>query len=196
MKNCFRWQGKYYLRLPERVVYSLLISEAVQTAHILPEDKHMSFILGERSLNELEGVHADLTSVVKRAIELTVQDFSVHDGIRTLEEQKKMLESGASQTLESRHLTGHAVDLVPYINGKLRWEWGPIYKIAEAVRAAARELEVPLRWGGAWDIDFTASEDLTEDLVVDYAARRKRAGKKAFLDGPHFELPKKHYPPA
>lgn len=147
------------------------------------------FELGAGSLKELEGVHADLVSVVKRAIELTVQDFSVHDGIRTLEQQKKLVESGASQTLDSRHITGHAVDLVPYINGKLRWEWEPVYRIADAVRLAAKELAIPLRWGGAWDVDFTSSTERPEELVNDYAARRKKAGKKAFLDGPHYELP-------
>lgn len=154
----------------------------------------MSFELGARSLSELQGVHPDLIAVVKRSIQLTVQDFSVHDGIRTLDQQKKMVESGTSQTLDSRHLSGHAIDLVPYVNGKLRWEWEPIYRIADAVRQAARELDITLRWGGAWDIDFTASEDRPEDLVADYAARRKKAGRKAFLDGPHYELPKALYP--
>jgi peptidoglycan L-alanyl-D-glutamate endopeptidase CwlK len=120
------------------------------------------FVLGKKSLEELEGVHSDLVVVVHRAIELTVQDFSVHDGIRTFEEQKKLVESGASQTLDSRHITGHAVDLVPYINGKLRWEWNPIYRIADAVRMAAKELNIPLRWGGAWDVSFTDTDDLTE----------------------------------
>lgn len=152
------------------------------------------FGLGNKSLQELQGVHADLVAVVTRAIELTVQDFAVHDGIRTLQEQKKYVESGASQTLDSRHITGHAVDLVPYVNGKLRWEWDPIYRIADAVRIAARELNIPLRWGGAWDVDFTASEDSPEDLVVDYVARRKKMGKKAFIDGPHYELPSSQYP--
>jgi peptidoglycan L-alanyl-D-glutamate endopeptidase CwlK len=151
------------------------------------------FVLGKQSLEELEGVHSDLVVVVHRAIELTVQDFSVHDGIRTFEEQKKLVESGASQTLDSRHITGHAVDLVPYINGKLRWEWNPIYRIADAVRMAAKELNIPLRWGGAWDVSFTDTDDLTEDLVSDYIARRRRGGKKAFIDGPHYELPKSQY---
>lgn len=151
------------------------------------------FKLGKGSLKELEGVHADLVAVVKLAIELTVQDFSVHDGIRTLAEQKKLVASGASKTLDSRHLTGHAVDLVPYINGKLRWEWDPIYLIADAVRTAANKLSVTIRWGGAWDIDFTSSTESPEDLVQAYVARRKAAGLRAFIDGPHFELPKSKY---
>lgn len=152
------------------------------------------FTLGEKSLKELEGVHPDLVAVVKRAIEITVQDFSVHDGRRTLEEQQRLVASGASQTLESRHLTGHAVDLVPYINGKLRWEWDPIYNIADAVRTAAKALGTPIRWGGAWDRLLTEIDDLPEDIVADYSARRRRAGKKAFLDGPHFELPSSQFP--
>ncbi|MET3604011.1 peptidoglycan L-alanyl-D-glutamate endopeptidase CwlK [Sphaerotilus sulfidivorans] len=154
----------------------------------------MPYKLSERSLKELTGVHDDLVSVIRRAAELSAQEFAVHDGIRTLAEQKELVRFGASQTLDSRHLTGHAVDLVPIINGKLRWEWDPIYRIADAVRTAAKELEIPLRWGGAWDIDFTKSNDHTEDLVADYSARRKRAGKKIFLDGPHYELPRTNYP--
>jgi len=152
------------------------------------------FKLGQKSLKELKGVHADLLAVVNRAIELSVQDFTVHDGKRTLEEQKKYVAQGVSKTLDSRHLSGHAVDLVPFINGKLRWEWEPIYKIADAVRTAAKELNIPIRWGGAWDISFTKSDGSPEDLVSDYTARRKKAGKKAFIDGPHFELPKDQYP--
>ena len=150
--------------------------------------------LGKASLNELQGVHADLVAVVQRAITLTTQDFSVHDGLRTLAEQQRLVAKGASTTLDSRHLSGHAVDLVPYINGKLRWEWNPLYAIADAVRVAAQELRTPLRWGGAWDIDFTASTDSTEDLVALYVQRRKAAGLRAFIDGPHFELPKAAYP--
>jgi len=154
----------------------------------------MVFRLGKRSLQELEGVHSDLVAVVKRAIKITPQDFSVHDGIRTLDEQKQLVRSGASKTLKSRHLTGHAVDLVPYINGKLRWEWEPIYQIAEAVRSAAEELEIPIRWGGAWDLLLTSSDEPTEDLVTGYIERRRSEGKKAFIDGPHYELPKAQYP--
>lgn len=153
-----------------------------------------AFSLGEKSLRELEGVHADLVAVVKRAIVLTAQDFSVHDGLRTVAEQQRLVAAGASQTMNSRHLSGHAVDLVPVVNGKLRWEWSPIYVIADAVRVAARELKVPLRWGGAWDVDFTESEESPEDLVSGYVARRRKNGQRAFIDGPHYELPFRNHP--
>ena len=154
----------------------------------------MPFKFGKRSLRELEGVHEDLARVTHRALELTVQDFTVFDGIRTEDEQRKLVERGASTTMNSRHLTGHAVDLVPYINGKVRWEWDPIYDIADAVRIAAQELNVPIRWGGAWDIDFTASEYSPEDLVLGYVDRRRAQGRRAFIDGPHYELPRSDYP--
>jgi len=152
-----------------------------------------AFTLGKRSLTELQGVHAELVAVVHRAIELSAQDFSVHDGLRTIGEQQELVAKGASTTMDSRHLTGHAVDLVPYINGKLRWEWPPIYIIADAVRVAARGMAVSIRWGGAWDVDFTASDDSPEDLVADYIRRRQAKKLKAFIDGPHYELPMAKY---
>jgi len=153
-----------------------------------------TFKLGDHSRQELKGVHPKLVAIVERAIRITAQDFAVHDGIRTLAEQQRLVAAGASQTLDSRHISGHAVDLVPYVNGKLRWEWPPIYRVADAVRIAARELDTPLRWGGAWDVDFTASSDTPEDLVTGYVARRRQHGLRAFVDGPHFELPKALFP--
>jgi peptidoglycan L-alanyl-D-glutamate endopeptidase CwlK len=152
------------------------------------------FKFGPGSLNELKNVHQDLVAVVNRSLAYSVQDFAVHDGIRSLDQQKSLFAKGAAKTLDSRHITGHAVDLVPYINGKLRWEWPPIFLIAEAMRMAAKELDVKLRWGGAWDIDFTDSEAAPEDLMIDYGARIKKQGKHPFLDGPHFELKKAFYP--
>lgn len=157
--------------------------------------------LSKRSESELHGVHADLVAVVMLAIQETTQDFTVHDGLRTQAEQAEMLRSGASTTPNSRHLTGHAVDLVPYLNGKLRWEWALIYPIAEAVRTVAIKLEVPIRWGGCWDLELTQTGTIpVEQLVEDYVARRKTwlaaQGKKqaVFIDGPHFELPRRAYP--
>lgn len=148
----------------------------------------MAFKFGERSLREMEGVHPHLVAMVHRALELTEQDFAVHDGLRTREEQQALLLAGASQTLDSKHLTGDAVDLVPVVNGKLRWEWEPIYTVAKAVRQAARDLDLKVRWGAAWDITFTHTLDTPEAVAEAYAARRKAAGKKVFLDGPHYEL--------
>lgn len=152
-----------------------------------------SFVFSKRSRSELDGVHPDLVRVVERALELTTVDFAVHDGKRTVEEQRRYVASGVSQTMKSRHLTGHAVDLVPVINGKLRWEWPPIYQIARAVKQAAAELNVPIRWGGCWSRLETLDEPL-EDRVAEYVQMRKSIGKSAFLDGPHHELPIDLYP--
>lgn len=158
----------------------------------------MSYNLGRKSLDELNGVHPRLVEVVKRAIQLTPVDFGVHDGLRTRDEQVRYVESGVSKTMNSKHLPqadgwGHAVDLVPYINGKLRWEWPPIYAVAAAMAIAAREQQLPLRWGGVWDrrfpVDFpTYTAGGMERAVSAYTARQRARGRRAFLDGPHFEL--------
>lgn len=110
----------------------------------------MAFQLSSRSLAKLEGVHPDLVRVVKRALELSEVDFAVVEGLRTQARQRQLVQAGASQTMDSRHLTGHAVDLAPYIGGQIRWDWPPFYKIADAMKAAAKELGVSLNWGGDW----------------------------------------------
>lgn len=154
----------------------------------------MSFMLGRRSRGELHGVHPDLVFIVERAITITPVDFSVHDGLRTLAEQREYVDKGVSKTLNSYHLPqrdglGWAVDLVPYINGKMRWEWAPIYKVASAVHQVCIEHGTLLRWGAVWDRVFNDLDgsDL-EDEVEAYIARRRSLGLSAFLDGPHFEL--------
>lgn len=153
----------------------------------------MSFSLSARSRAELKGVHLDLLAVVERAIVLTAQDFCVHDGVRTLEQQKALVRAGASKTLNSRHLIrpdgfGHAVDLVPWIGGKPRWEWKPIYLIAVAVRRAAIEHGVSLTWGGVWDrrlADLPETATGIEAAVKTYCVRHPGPD---FIDGPHFEM--------
>lgn len=145
------------------------------------------FKLDDKSEKELQGVKSPLVNVVRLAATRCEVKFAVHDGLRTLAEQEEMVSSGASTTLNSKHLTGDAVDLVPIINGKLRWEWEPIYKIAVAMRSAAQELNEKLRWGAAWDVIFNNTLDTPEAVSEAYAARRKAQGKKIFLDGPHFE---------
>lgn len=127
----------------------------------------MPFTLSDRSKKRLQGVHPDLVRVVERAIELTPVDFVVTEGLRTKARQKELVAAGASQTMNSRHITGHAVDLAALVGGKVRWDW-PLYsKLAEGMKTAAIELDIPLEWGGDW---------------------------KSLRDGPHFQLPWKDYP--
>ncbi len=127
----------------------------------------MSFRLGKRSLKNLKGVHPDLVRVVKRAIEITDVDFTVIEGVRSKKRQRELFRLGASKTMRSRHLTGHAADLAAYVGGGIRWDW-PLYpKIASAMKKAAVDLGVSIVWGGDW---------------------------KRFRDGPHFQLGRKTYP--
>ena len=150
----------------------------------------MPYTLSLRSKAELVGVHPDLVRVVEKAIQITTQDFGVHDGLRTMREQEQYIAKGASRTRNSKHLKqpdgfGHAVDLVPYINGKLRWEWGAIWPIARAVRMASAEQGVSLIWGGVWDRRLGDLDLVLEDAVEDYC---KRHPGPDFLDGPHYQL--------
>ena len=162
------------------------------------DDNRPKFILSKLSLSRLEGVHADLVKVVKRAIELTEVDFRVNEGLRSKSHQNQLVASGASQTSNSRHLTGHAVDLLALINGVPSWDWNHYYKIAEAVRKAAEELKVKIEWGGCWGSQMstysplgTASKfgSMSEQACQGYVAARKKIGRSAFIDGPHFQIP-------
>ena len=162
----------------------------------------MTWKLSRRSIKEMKGIHPDLVQFVACLLDESPLDFGVHDGVRSLQEQKDLQRLGASRTLRSRHLVGedgfgHAVDLVPYFNGKLRWEWEMLYPLAEAARRVSLQIEVPIRWGGVWDRRLgNLEQGFVEEEVDDYVDRRKlRApGKKVFIDGAHFELPRiKHY---
>lgn len=132
-----------------------------------PRSKVGEFKFSQRSLRNLEGVHPDLVKVVRRALELTEVDFVVVEGIRTPEKQKQYFDSGASKTMNSRHLTGHAVDLIAWVDRTVNWNLAHYERIAAAMKEAGRELGVPVEWGGDW---------------------------KTFKDGPHFQLPWKEYP--
>lgn len=123
--------------------------------------------LGARSKQRLKGVHDDLVKVVERAIEITTVDFTVLEGLRDPERQKTLMESGASQTLNSRHITGHAVDLGAWVEDEVRWDWPLYHQIAKAMKTVAAELGVKIVCGADW---------------------------KKFPDGPHFELDRKFYP--
>ena len=152
------------------------------------------FKLSSKSIDNLEYVHEDLCHVVMRSIEITDCDFMVFEGLRTIERQKELVSMGASRTMRSRHLTGHAVDLVPVYNGTPRWDWPLCYRVAEAMRVAAKEYAVPLVWGGVWDRCLNGLEKDLGDEMTDYIFRCKHANIKPFADGPHFELPRENYP--
>lgn len=133
--------------------------------------------LDARSITRLQGVHPDLVAIVNRAAEITVQPFIITEGLRALERQKKLVAAGASTTLRSRHLTGHAIDVAAFIDmdgtgdytsgDNIRWDW-PLYKtISIAMKDAAKELKLSIEWGGDW---------------------------RTFKDGPHFQLPWREYP--
>ncbi len=158
----------------------------------------MAFGLSQQSLSKLQGVHPDLQRVVKRAIRLTEVDFRVTEGRRTLARQKELVAAGASQTLKSRHITGHAIDLVALIDfdgdgdKDARYDFGLYPQIAGAFRDAAKELGIPIRWGGCWQ-EINGIKSLNA-AVADYVAARRAAGRKAFIDAVHFELPARVYP--
>ena len=125
------------------------------------------FKLSARSQLRLSNVHPDLKKVVERAIQITKVDFTVLEGQRSLERQQELFKAGATTTMNSRHLTGHAVDLGAYVNGSVRWDWPLYYKIYDAMAQASQELNIPIEWGGNW---------------------------KTFKDGPHYQLPWEYYP--
>ncbi|MBZ0217542.1 MAG: peptidoglycan-binding protein [Fimbriimonadaceae bacterium] len=127
----------------------------------------MTKYLNARSLRRLEGVHPDLVRVVNRAAELSAVPFQITEGLRGLARQKQLVARGASRTLRSRHLTGHAVDVVAYVGPAISWSFPLYLKISESFKAAARELGIAIQWGGDW---------------------------KTFRDGPHFQLPWRAYP--
>jgi len=149
----------------------------------------MAFKLSSRSMNRLDGVNTDLIAVCERAIELTRVDFGVTCGMRTLEEQKELLRTKRSQTLKSKHLEGLAVDVVAYFGSEVSWDINVYDDIADAFAEASRELDTKVRWGGSWHInDIGAYKGLMETAQNSYIDLRRAAGRRPFIDGPHFEL--------
>jgi len=125
------------------------------------------FSFGSRSLSRLKGIHPDLRKVMDRAIITTDVDFTVLEGLRSIERQRKLLTSGATRTLRSRHLTGHAVDIAPLVDGKVSWDWPIYYRLSPVIKKAAQDVGVKIEWGGDW---------------------------RSFKDGPHWQLPWRDYP--
>jgi len=119
------------------------------------------FKLSQKSKDKLVGVHPELVRVVELALSLSDVDFGITEGVRSLERQKELVAAKKSQTMRSYHLTGKAVDVVAYVDGKISWDWGLYEKIAIAFKQAAKQLNVEITWGGDW---------------------------KSFKDGPHFQI--------
>lgn len=127
-----------------------------------------TYTLSQRSQNNLNDVHQDLVRVVYLALTFSEYDFVVIEGVRSLIRQKELMKEGKSKTLNSRHLTGHAVDIVPLVNGVIPWQdWSAFGSVAKAMKKAAHQLGVSINWGGDW---------------------------VSFRDGPHYELCRGAYP--
>ena len=153
----------------------------------------MTFKLSANSMSKMTGIKNELHTIVCEAIRLTKIDFGVICGKRTEAEQRELVAKGASQTMRSKHLTGDAVDLMAYVqvDGKSRasWELNLYDDIADAMKQAAKNNNVKIRWGAAWHIDnFAEYEGTAEDAMNDYIDLRRSQGRRPFIDGPHFEL--------
>lgn len=126
-----------------------------------------NFKFSQRSENNLRGVHPDLVKVVRLALELSPVDFGITEGLRTVERQKQLVAEGKSQTMNSRHISGHAVDVFAYPTPAGSWDWQCYQQISQAFKQAGKNLGIPVEWGGDW---------------------------KTLKDGPHFQLPYADYP--
>jgi peptidoglycan L-alanyl-D-glutamate endopeptidase CwlK len=132
----------------------------------------MSIVLSQKSLTKLDGAHPDLVRVIKRAAALSSIDFTVLEVLRTPARQKELVRTGASKTMNSRHLPGadgksRAVDIAPLDGGQVSWAWPTYFKLAPIIKQAAKDEGVPIEWGGDW---------------------------RTFKDGPHWQLPWSAYP--
>jgi peptidoglycan L-alanyl-D-glutamate endopeptidase CwlK len=150
-------------------------------------------MLDSKSRAKLRDVHPALAGVILGAAEISPLPFTVLEGKRSLDRQRALLASGASRTMDSRHLTGHAVDIAPLVEDQVRWDWPLFYRLAPVVKLVASRKGVALVWGGVWDRPLAELCDVEQD-VADYIQRRRAVGKKAFIDGPHFELGRTQYP--
>ena len=127
----------------------------------------MTFALGQRSKDRLTGVHPALVKVIEEAIKESPLDFSISEGLRTKERQKALFDAGKSQTMNSRHITGHAVDIAVIRDGEVTWDFKYYQLVAAHIKKLAKDMKIDLVWGGDWT---------------------------SLRDGPHFELHRSVYP--
>ncbi len=121
---------------------------------------------GTKSKERLATVHPDLQKLFNAAISTSPYDFSITEGVRSLERQKELLEAGKSTTMNSRHLKGNAVDIAVFVEGKLTWDFKYYKEVSDHIKALSKVMQIPIVWGGDW---------------------------KSFIDGPHYELDRKFY---
>ena len=154
----------------------------------------MSYTLSTRSLERLNGVNESLVNIVKNAIKTTKVDFGVTYGGRSIEEQKRLVANGRSQTMKSKHLVqddgySHAVDVVAYDGSDVVWEINVYDNICDAFKKAAQLHGVSIKWGAAWsEGDIRSYPGTAEDAMMKYVDLRRSEGRRPFIDGPHFEL--------
>jgi peptidoglycan L-alanyl-D-glutamate endopeptidase CwlK len=174
----------------DSLMRSDLPMQATDNSAIVTVQRDSGFKFGASSERELVGVNADLVRVTRLALRYSLQDFTVYDGIRSVKEQQQHVKNGTSKTMQSKHLQGLAVDLVPWINGAPKWDWDGCYKIACAVDLAATELGLAHRitWGGAWDRKLSDFGGDPAAYAREVQAYQKRHPGPDFIDGPHFEI--------
>jgi peptidoglycan L-alanyl-D-glutamate endopeptidase CwlK len=149
----------------------------------------MTYVLGSKSKEKLKGVNTKLVRVVEHAITISKQDFSVIEGLRTLDRQKQLVAAKKSQTMSSKHITGNAVDLAAYVDGTIEWQLHLFDEIADAMKQAAIKEGVSVRWGAAWNIpDIRVWDGSLESAMMHYVDTRRSQGRRPFIDAPHFEL--------
>jgi peptidoglycan L-alanyl-D-glutamate endopeptidase CwlK len=149
----------------------------------------MTFKLSNRSLSKLDGVNSKLIKVVKRAITTSKVDFGITEGVRSIETQREYVRLGKSQTMNSKHLTGNAVDVMVYVGSKGSWELNLYDDVADAFAEAANHYGISLLWGAAWNVPNIAEWNGTmEEAMMHYIDTRRAQGRRPFIDGPHFQL--------
>lgn len=131
----------------------------------------MNFRFGKKSEEKLASVHRDLSRVARKALELSPVDFGITEGLRSEEKQKQLVAEGASKTMKSKHLTGHAIDIACFVDGEITWDLEYYKVVANAFALASNECKVNLRWGGSWKVN---------NFILD--------PENKFVDAVHFEL--------
>jgi peptidoglycan L-alanyl-D-glutamate endopeptidase CwlK len=147
----------------------------------------MTFNLSQKSLEKLQGVDDRLVAIVHDAIKISRVDFTVGEGLRTVERQRELIAKKLSKIKNSKHLFGEAVDLFAYVDGGVKWDLPYYFDIAEAMKEASIKYNTILRWGAVWDRDLNKIKDTSKE-PYSYTERRKAIGKKAFIDAVHFEI--------